>query len=555
MKRRFFRFSALLAALSVLLTSLLVTVAAHRGFSVEIRREVQADATYLSAGISLYGVDYLSRMQLMPGHRITLIDPDGTVRYDSRSNPAAMENHADRPEVREALKNGEGEDTRVSTTLRDQTYYYALRLDDGSVFRMGSASASVLAVYDSLFFLVLLIVLFGCLISALISSRMTKKLIRPINEIDLDAPEQSPAYEEIVPLLSRIKRQKDQISQQTQELDRQRIHLAAITENMDEGLLVLDAEGVVLSCNKSAQRLLSIYEAHPVGLNILSLNRSNQLREAVQTATQGMSVSQVIALSGHYCQLIVSPVRSGQSMGGLILILVDVTERQEREKLRREFTANVSHELKTPLTAISGYAEIMMNGVVKPQDVPEFAQSIYQESQRLIALVRDLMFLSRLEEGVAPPMEQVNLLEIAESAVDSLRAKAESFSVQLSVSGEAVQLAGIPSVLQELLYNLLDNAIKYNRPQGSVQVTVALEEGAAVLRVQDTGIGIPKEEQGRVFERFYRVDKSHNKEIEGTGLGLAIVKHGAALHEAEIALQSSESGTLFTFRFPSAEKG
>lgn len=550
MKRRFFRFSALLAALSVLLTSVLVTMAAHRGFSVEIRREVQADATYLSAGISLYGIDYLSRMTLMPGHRITLIAPDGEVRYDSRSKPETMENHADRPEVREAMETGTGEDTRVSDTLRDQTYYYALRLTDGSVFRMGSATASVLAVYDKLFFLVLLIVLFGCLVSALISSRMTKKLIRPINEIDLDAPEQSPAYEEIVPLLSRIRVQQEQIGRQTRELDRQCMHLATITESMDEGLLVLDAQGVLLSCNKSACRLLSIHEEQPVGLHILSLNRSKQLREAVQAAAQGSSVSRVVELAGRYCQLILSPVRSVEGSGGLIVILLDVTERQERERLRREFTANVSHELKTPLTAISGYAEIMMNGVVQAKDVPEFSQNIYQEAQRLIALVRDLMFLSRLEEGGAPPMEQVNLLALSVSVADSLRAKAQSLDVHIHASGEPIEISAIPSVLQEMLYNLADNGIKYNRAGGTVSLTVSRETDAAVLQVQDTGIGIPKEEHGRVFERFYRVDKSHNKGIEGTGLGLAIVKHGAALHEAEIKMESSESGTHFTIRFP-----
>jgi len=553
MKRRVFLFSALLASISVLITSILVTMSAHHGFEVSLRREVAAEATYLCTGIEQYGADYLNRIELQRGHRITLIAPDGSVLFDSNSTPESMDNHADRAEVIAALQNGVGDATRTSETLRVQTYYYAIHMQDGSVFRFATATDSPLAAYDNLFWVVVLIVLCLCVLTALVSSKITRRIVSPLNNIDLDAPEVSTSYEELAPLLTKIRTQRKQILLQAQEMDRQRVHFSAITENMNEGLLVLDQAGLVLSFNKSALRLLASHTLHPVGMHISALNRSMQFREAMQAATGGQSVAYTIEICGRVCQLFVSPVTSESSLLGIIVILMDITERQEREKLRREFTANVSHELKTPLTAISGFAEIMMNGVARPEDVPEFSHSIYQESQRLIALVRDLMFLSHLEEGVTPQMERVNLLQLAESVAASLATKANRFSVRLSVSGEPIALSAIPTVLQEMLYNLLDNAIKYNRPNGSASICVQAEAQELVLSVSDTGIGIPKAEQSRIFERFYRVDKSHNKAIEGTGLGLAIVKHAAALHNARIELSSSEGGTTFTLRFPAYE--
>lgn len=550
MKRRVFIFSALLASISVLITSMLITMSAHHGFQVSLRREVAAEAAYLYTGIEQYGADYLNRLELQRGHRITLIAPDGHVLFDSNSNPQTMDNHANRPEVITALQNGVGNATRISATLRVQTYYYAICMQDGSVFRLATTTDSPLAAYDNLFWVVVLIVLCICVLTALVSSRITHRIVSPLNNIDLNAPEDSPSYEELTPLLTKLKKQREQILLQAQEMDRQHAHFAAITENMNEGLLVLDQDGLVLSCNKSALRLLVSHALNPVGMHIMTLNRSKPFREAIQSATGGQSVAHPIEICGRHCQLFVSPVTAPPSLLGIIVILMDNTERQEREKLRREFTANVSHELKTPLTAISGYAEIMMNGVARPKDVPEFSQSIYQESQRLIALVRDLMFLSHLEEGLAPQMERVNLLQLSESVVDSLTPKAGSFSVRLTVSGEPIELSAIFTVLQEMLYNLLDNAIKYNHPGGCVSICVKAEAQELVLSVSDTGIGIPMAEQSRIFERFYRVDKSHNKAIEGTGLGLAIVKHAAALHKARIEVSSSESGTTFTLHFP-----
>lgn len=553
MKRRLFLSSAILAAFAIILTSILVTGAVHQIFQTSMKREVAAEATYLCAGFEEYGADYLNRLHLKHDHRITIIDPQGVVQFDSKGKPETMENHRDRPEVQNAWQSGSGEASRVSATLREETYYYAILLQDGSVFRLASSTQSLLAAYDDLFWLVVLIVLFGCGLAALLSMLFTRTIVKPLHRIDLDAPEKNASYEEIAPLLSRIQHQKHQISLQRQELDHQRLQFAALTEHMNEGLIVLDREGTVLSCNKSALRLLSIHLSSTVGLHMLSLHRGQRFRDALQQAMQGESAADVLELDGRYCQCFISPVREEETVLGIMVILMDVTERQEREKLRREFTANVSHELKTPLTAISGYAELMMNGVARPEDVPEFSHSIYEESQRLIALVRDLMFLSRLEEGLAPPRERVNLLTLSQRVAAALDSKAKRVSVAVSVTGEALEVDGISSVLQEMLYNLLDNAIQYNRPGGSATISLRQEGEDVLLQVSDTGIGIPKTEQSRIFERFYRVDKSHNRTIEGTGLGLAIVKHGAALHHAQLELQSDAHGTCFTLRFFGAE--
>lgn len=549
MKRKIFLFSALLTGMSVLLTSIIILVAAYNDFFHTIKQEIAAEVSYIRSGIELSGMDYLTQIEPSQRHRLSIIAPDGTVLFDSAGNPAAMDNHRNRPEIQAALTSGSGESTRFSDTLRVQTYYYAVLMSDGSVLRMASATDSVLASYDQLFWLVTLVAVAAFLLCAIIASLATRKIVRPINSIDLDNPEHSVVYDEIVPLLTRIKNQRNQIKQQMDELNRQRAEFSAITENMNEGFLVLDGDGTVLSFNKSAMRLLSAHALHPVGMNILYLNRSNQFREAIQSALHGLSLERIIDIAGRQCQLFVNPVTHASTIQGMIVILMDVTEKQEREKLRREFTANVSHELKTPLTAISGYAEIMMNGVAKPEDIPEFSQSIYQEAKRLIALVQDLMYLSKLEESTPPPKEPINLLFLSKEVASRLTAKAYDFGVTVSVSGEPAEILGIPSVLEEMLYNLLDNAIKYNRRGGSASITVLKERNHIILQVSDTGIGIPKSEQNRIFERFYRVDKSHNKTIEGTGLGLAIVKHGAALHDATVQLESSESGSVFSFLF------
>ena len=552
MRRGILTFSALLSGIAVIATSILVTMVAYRDFYAAIQKEVMAQSSYVQTGIELMGDDYLREVEHASGHRLTIVASDGTVLLDTVSDPAAMDNHGNRPEIQAALEAGFGESTRYSDTLREQTYYYAVRLADGSVLRMSSTTNSLVASFDNLFWLVALIAAGVFIAAFIIASLVTKRIVRPINEIDLEHPEREVTYDELVPLLGRIKAQNDQIHNQIQALDRQRTELASITENMSEGFLLLDRDADVLTYNRSALRLLNIPDRDVVGQNILMLNRSEPFRDAVGAASRGAARECITEIGGRYCQILVSPVVDGEQVSGAVLILVDITERHSRDQLRREFTANVSHELKTPLTAISGYAEIIMNGIARQEDIRGFSADIYKEAQRLIALVRDLMLLSKLDEADVPlAMEPVDLLRLSEDVAGRLRAEAEARDITLSVTGEPAEVMGVPSVLDEMVYNLLDNAIKYNRDAGRVSLQVERAEAEAVLTIADTGIGISKTEQYRVFERFYRVDKSHSGDIPGTGLGLAIVKHGASLHGAKVQLESVPgSGTTVTIRFP-----
>ena len=555
MRRKILLFSVLLAIVAIIVTSVLITIASYYDFSAAIKREVMAEAEYTSRGYELAGMDYLESLTHQTGHRLTIILPDGRVIHDSAENSERMDNHLDRPEVQDALINGTGESTRFSSTSREQTYYYAALLADGAVLRMSSATASILASYDRIFWIVALIAVFVFAVSIAIASLVTRRIVRPINAIDLDHPENNVVYDEIVPLLGRIKEQRGQIERQIGEFDRGRREFAAITENMNEGFLVLGRGGNILSFNKSATNLLGSHITGDSGDNILAHNRSEAFRAVVQSALEGKTEERVVELNGRRCQLFANPVVEDGALQGVILLLLDVTEKQEREALRREFTANVSHELKTPLTIISGYAEIMANSVARPQDVPEFSQKIYREAGRLIALVNDLMFLSGLDESMAPPKESVNLLELSEEVIRRLAPKAQERGIKISVSGDSLKIPGIPSVLEEMIYNLLDNAIKYNVEGGSALITVQSAPGAAVLSVADTGVGVNKSEHERIFERFYRVDKSRSSAISGTGLGLSIVKHGVLLHDAKIELESDEgSGTTITIRFPLADE-
>ena len=550
MRRRIFLFSVQLAVIAIIVTSVLVTVASYHDFFEAIKQEVVAETSYISAGYELVGDRYLEILKHHTGHRLTIISADGIVIHDSAQNNERMDNHLDRPEVQAALLNGIGESTRYSNTSREQTYYYAKLLANGSVLRMSSTTASIFDSYDGIFWIVILIIVCVFAVSMAIASLVTRRIVRPINAINLDYPENNVVYDEITPLLKRIKEQRNQIENQIRELDRGRREFTAITENMDEGFLVLGRSGNILSFNKSAMRLLGTHTDNSLGNNVLTLNRSEAFRLAVQAALKGETEEQVVEMNGHLCQLFANPVMEDSAVQGVIILLMDVTEKQEREKLRREFTANVSHELKTPLTVISGYAEIMANSVAKAQDVPEFSQKIYREAGRMIALVNDLMFLSGLEENITPSKVQVNLFGLSEEIIRRLTPKADEYGVKLSISGDSLEIPGIPTVLEEMIYNLLDNAIKYNRDGGSVNISIRKEKWLIALSVSDTGTGIPKSEHERIFERFYRVDKSRNKAIPGTGLGLSIVKHGAVLHDARIELESEEGiGTSVTIRF------
>ena len=553
MTAKLFRTSMAVAVSVMVLSIALFMGMLYQYFSDQMMTELESETWLVSHGVELDGMDYLNGLHTTS--RVTWVAADGTVLYDNEADASTMENHADREEIREALTSETGTAQRFSSTLSEQTLYVTQRLSDGTVIRLASAQKTVGLLLISMIQPILIILVLSLLLSAVLASRLSKGLIKPILSLDLEHPEDCETYDELTPLLSRLKRQNDTIQQQMNLLKQRQTEFAALTDNMSEGFLLLDRQGHVLSHNSGALRLLGVEE--PEGeVNVLVLNREEPFRQAVDEALSGKRSQQMLHLNGRYCKLLANPVLADGKPAGAVLVLLDVTEQEQRDELRREFTANVSHELKTPLTSISGIAEIMQSGMVKPEDIQSFAGDIYQEAQRLIALVEDIIRLSRLDEGAESlEREPVNLLSIAQDVARRLDSAAQKAGVTLKVMGLSVEVRGIPSVLDEMVYNLCDNAIKYNHPGGTVNVTVApTDDGSAGVTVEDTGIGIPVEEQSRVFERFYRVDKSHSKEIGGTGLGLSIVKHGASLHGAQIHMDSQVGrGTSVQLLFPHHE--
>ena len=553
MTAKLFRTSMAVAVSVMVLSIALFMGMLYQYFSDQMMTELESETWLVSRGVELDGMDYLNGLHTTS--RVTWVAADGTVLYDNEADASTMENHADREEIREALTSETDTAQRFSSTLSEQTLYVTQRLSDGTVIRLASAQKTVGLLLISMIQPILIILVLSLLLSAVLASRLSKGLIKPILSLDLEHPEDCETYDELTPLLSRLKRQNDTIQQQMNLLKQRQTEFAALTDNMSEGFLLLDRQGHVLSHNSGALRLLGVEE--PEGeVNVLVLNREEPFRQAVDEALSGKRSQQMLHLNGRYCKLLANPVLADGQPAGAVLVLLDVTEQEQRDELRREFTANVSHELKTPLTSISGIAEIMQSGMVKPEDIQSFAGDIYQEAQRLIALVEDIIRLSRLDEGAESlEREPVNLLSVAQDVARRLDSAAQKAGVTLKVMGLSVEVRGIPSVLDEMVYNLCDNAIKYNHPGGTVNVTVApTDDGSAEVTVEDTGIGIPVEDQSRVFERFYRVDKSHSKEIGGTGLGLSIVKHGASLHGAQIHMDSQVGrGTSVQLLFPHHE--
>ena len=553
MTAKLFRTSMAVAVSVMVLSIALFMGMLYQYFSDQMMTELESETWLVSRGVELDGMDYLNGLHTTS--RVTWVAADGTVLYDNEADASTKENHADREEIREALTSETGTAQRFSSTLSEQTLYVTQRLSDGTVIRLASAQKTVGLLLISMIQPILIILVLSLLLSAVLASRLSKGLIKPILSLDLEHPEDCETYDELTPLLSRLKRQNDTIQQQMNLLKQRQTEFAALTDNMSEGFLLLDRQGHVLSHNSGALRLLGVEE--PEGeVNVLVLNREEPFRQAVDEALSGKRSQQMLHLNGRYCKLLANPVLADGKPAGAVLVLLDVTEQEQRDELRREFTANVSHELKTPLTSISGIAEIMQSGMVKPEDIQSFAGDIYQEAQRLIALVEDIIRLSRLDEGAESlEREPVNLLSVAQDVARRLDSAAQKAGVTLKVMGLSVEVRGIPSVLDEMVYNLCDNAIKYNHPGGTVNVTVApADDGSAEVTVEDTGIGIPVEDQSRVFERFYRVDKSHSKEIGGTGLGLSIVKHGASLHGAQIHMDSQVGrGTSVQLLFPHHE--
>ena len=542
----------LLALVTILLSSLLVTIVYYANSDARMKSEVREETRFVRGAVELSGQDYLATVE-NTANRITLIDTDGTVLYDNQADPATMENHSDREEFQEASTAGAGEATRISDTIAEQTFYYAVKLQNGQVLRVAATTDSVFAAVLAVLPWILGVEVLVAVCTVLFSNFLTKKIVAPINRLDLDHPADNEIYDELSPLLGKISRQNEVIAQQMKSLREKQEEFTSITENMSEGFLVLDNNTDILSYNTSALRLLGA-EAVPAESHVsaLALNRSAGFRSAVDGALAGKRSEQLVRQGGRCCQVMANPVLRDGEVEGAVVVILDITEREERENLRREFTANVSHELKTPLTSISGFAEIIKNGIVKPEDIPRFAGNNYEESQRLVTLVDDILNLSRLDEAdVQLEREDFDLSSLARDVAGRLKASAKKNGVVITVIGDKAEINGVKSIVDEMVFNLVDNAVKYNKQNGRVTVTVDSSSDGTALTVTDTGIGIPQADVDRVFERFYRVDKSHSKEIGGTGLGLSIVKHGAAFHNAKVSLQSTEGeGTTVRLVFP-----
>lgn len=550
MTKRVFH-TVFVVAISVLLASVALFMGVLYDYFTGVQyRQLQMQTDLAAQGVVSDGIEYFDGLNV-ENYRITWIGTDGSVLYDSVSDAGEMENHFQREEVKEALAEGYGESSRYSSTMTERYLYSAKRLTDGTVIRLSVTQNSMWVLTLGMLQPILVILAVAIVLSVILASRLSKNIVRPLNELNLDEPLNNDGYDELAPLLRRIDTQQRQILSQKNELKRKQSEFDTATRSMTEGIILLNPKGVILSINQAAAELFET-DSTAIGQDILSVNRSLALSELLHMSENGSHAEIVMDVGAAKYQADVSPVLSNGEVAGTVILLMDVTEKEKNEQIRREFTANVSHELKTPLHAILGSAELMTNGLVKTEDIPAFSGRIYTETQRMIRLVEDIIKLSHLDEGAEDmKWEEADLLRIAGGVVQSLKPEAENSGITIKLVGENSVIHGIVQLIESIIYNLCDNAIKYNRKGGSVSVEVKNEHGFAVLTVADTGIGIPPEHQERIFERFYRVDKSHSKEIGGTGLGLSIVKHAARLHNAEIELKSViDGGTTVLVKFP-----
>lgn len=550
MTKKIFKSTVLVSASVLILGIAFVLGILYQYFGKQLDTELAREASYLAYGVEQQGEEYLQQLKNTDS-RITYIGEDGTVLYDNEADAAEMENHKDREEFQEALATGAGEAQRMSSTLSEKTVYYAKRLSDNSVLRVSSTQYSAFALVLQLVQPVLCIIFVMLILAGIFASRIAGKIVEPINELDLEKPDENEVYEEVAPLLGKISRQNRQIHTQLEEARRNQEEFSIITENMQEGLLVIDSYTMILSGNSSAWKIFQVNEPG-TGRSVYSLDRNEDFRKVIETVLEGKHGSALLHLDNEFVQLIANPVNRDGKTVGAVLLLMNETEKVQRENLRREFSANVSHELKTPLTSISGFAEIIQDGFVKEEDVKKFAGRIYKEAQRLIQLVEDTIRISQLDEGENPyEWENIDLYTVAKDVCGNLNEAAKKKNVHLYIEGERLICRTVRPILEEILYNLCDNGIKYNKDNGIVSILIRDLGNEVQLSVEDNGIGIPREDRKRVFERFYRVDKSHSKEIGGTGLGLSIVKHGVTFLGGTLNLVSEvDKGTEITVTLP-----
>lgn len=547
MNKKIFR-SSMAVALVVLLSSIVLIIGIlFQYFENQLQSELESEANYIAYAVENQGLEYIENFT-DSDKRITLISPNGDVLADTEANETELDDHSDRQEVIDALKNGKGTSIRYSNTLAEKTVYYAMKMDDGNILRVSTTQYTVAAIIMSLIQPILIVFVVAVVLSFVLSQKVSRAIIKPINELDLDNPSNNEPYDELAPLLQKISRQKKTIEKQIKEAEHKQEEFRLITENMKEGFIVVDKQMNLLTYNRSALRLLGIEKEKPE--DILTEPDDN-LFYVMNKALKGEREKSDLTLGNNNYRLIANPVFENDKVIGAVVLIIDVTESVKREQLRQEFTSNVSHELKTPLTSISGFAEIMKNGGTPDAVVTDFSTSIYDEAQRLISLVNDIIKISELDEkNVQIESEDVNLYELSADIINRLKPVADKRNISLNLIGESTIVSGTEKILDEMIYNLCDNAIKYNVDNGTVDVILSESNHHIKLTVRDTGIGIPQAEQERIFERFYRVDKSHSKEIGGTGLGLSIVKHAAIYHNAEIKLKSElDKGTSITVMF------
>lgn len=543
--------SIIIVAATVLLASLTIILGVFYEYFGNIQKGQLTDELNLaSVSVIKDGVDYLEQLQ-SDHYRLTWIDTDGTVLYDTETGNEKLENHKDRAEVKTAFEKGIGESTRYSATLMEKTRYYAKRLEDGTVLRISAKYATTGLLVLGILQPIIFIIIGALILSGVLASRLSKRIVEPLNNLDLERPLENETYEEISPLLNRINRQSSEISKQLCRLEEKTDEFNQITESMKEGLVLLDNKGIVLSINPAARNIFGSDTQGAVGHDFLRLDRSRTLSAAIEkTFEEGHSEIRIERMGREY-QLDISRIESAGKVLGAVMLAFDITEQEYAERNRREFTANVSHELKTPLQGIIGSADLIETGMVKPEDMPRFIGHIRKEATRLVALIEDIIRLSQLDEGNELPCEEFDLMDIAEEVEQNLESAAGVRDITLSLSGRNAIMYGVRRLMYEIVYNLCDNAIKYNLPGGKVEIMVDRKDEEAVLCVKDNGIGIAPEHQDRVFERFYRVDKSHSKSSGGTGLGLSIVKHAVQYHHGKLELKSEiGKGTEITVHFP-----